>query len=379
MRQWRRYIHQNPELGFQEKKTSGLAAKVLRQAGWQVFTGIARTGVVGVLRGSRPGPTFAIRADMDALPIMEKNRCVYASQVPQVMHACGHDGNTAMALGAAVLLARYRTEWRGNVKIIFQPCEEVPPGGAQAMIRAGVLKSPEVAAIIAAHVDTSLPVGSIGIKSGLIMAAADAFTLIIRGKGGHGAMPHKSVDAISIAGQVITNVQHVIARELDPLEPAVISFGTIAGGAAYNVIADQVKLQGTIRTLSDQQRKKIPRQIERLAHGIAYAHRAKAAFTLELGHPALSNDEQITDQVRHAGNQVLGKTRVKILARPVMSGEDFTYFARAVPACFFRVGVGTKDPRYSYPWHHPRFDFAEQGLVSGAAVLVQTAREYLRA
>jgi amidohydrolase len=379
LRKWRRLIHQHPELGFQEKKTSALVAKVLRNAGWHVSTGIAKTGVVGVLRGKQAGPTFAIRADMDALPIQEKSQCAYASQVPQVMHACGHDGNTTMALGAAIVLARYREKLKGNVKLIFQPCEEVPPGGAQAMIRAGVLKSPVVTAMIAAHVDTSLAVGTIGVKTGPVMAAADAFTIVIQGQGGHGAMPHKSVDTIAVAGQVITNVQHVISRELDPLEPGVVSIGTIAGGDAYNIIADQVSMQGTIRTLTEQQRKKIPRQIERMVKAIARAHRAKASFTLELGHPALNNNARITDHVRRCGKQVLGRAQVKDFERPVMSGEDFTYFARAVPACFFQVGVGTKAAKYSYPWHHSRFDFDEQGLVAGVAVLVKTAKEYLQA
>jgi len=377
IRDWRRTLHHHPELGFQERRTSALVAKILNSTGWNVTSGLAKTGVVGLLKGSKSGPTIAIRADMDALPIQEQNTCAYASCVPGVMHACGHDGNTAMVLGAALLLSRFRTQLSGNIKLIFQPCEEVPPGGAQAMIQAGVLEAPKVNAIIAGHVDASLPVGTIGVKTGTVMAAADAFTLTIQGKGGHGAMPHKSVDAIAIAGQIISNLQNVIAREIDPLVPAVVSLGKIEGGTAYNVIADKVCLRGTLRTLDSKQRRELPQRVKRIVQAVARAHRGQCTFELEPGHPALVNDAKISDCVRRAGWQVLGRNRVKELTQPVMSGEDFTYFAARVPACFFRVGVSTANKRYQYPWHHPKFDLDEHGLVTGTAVLVRTALDFL--
>lgn len=376
MQTWRRQIHRQPELGFQEKKTAALVAKVLNAAGWKVKTQVAQTGVVGLLKGKNPGPVIAIRADMDALPIQEQTCAAYASQNENVMHACGHDGNTAMALGAATVLPYYAPQLNGSVKIIFQPCEEVPPGGAQAMIRAGVLASPQVSAILAGHVDTSLPVGTIGVQSGAVMAAADSFTLTIQGKGGHGALPHRSVDAIAIAGQIITNIQHVVSRETDPLGSVVVSIGTIAGGSAYNILAGQVVMQGTIRTLNDQQRRTVPQKLKRIASAVAQAHRGRAVFQVNSGHPALMNHSGMTQQFVQSSIRILGRSKVKILQQPIMSGEDFTYFARKVPACFFRVGVGDKK-RYSYPWHHPQFDFDEKGLVAGAAVMVQTVMDYL--
>jgi len=376
MQTWRRQIHQNPELGFEEKQTAALVAGVLRRTGWKVKTQVAKTGVVGLLKGKKSGPVIAIRADMDALPIQERTKSGYASRRSRVMHACGHDGNTAMALGAATILSRYAVQMAGSLKMVFQPCEEVPPGGAQAMIRAGVLDSPQVSAIIAGHIDTSLPAGIIGVKSGVMMAAADAFTLTIQGKGGHGAMPHRSVDAIAIAGQIITNLQHLAARETDPLKSVVISIGKISGGSAYNILAEQVVMQGTIRSLSDRKRRELPKRIAQIAAGVARAHRGSAQFVLNPGHPPLVNHEKITARLAQAGAYVLGKHKVRQIGQPMMSGEDFTYFARQVPACFFLVGAGDKK-KYHYPWHHPCFDFDEKGLVAGAAVMVQTVMDMI--
>jgi amidohydrolase len=315
---------------------------------------------------------------MDALPMQEQNTHAYVSRVAGVMHACGHDGNIAMALGAAFLLAQRRREFTGTIKLVFQPCEEKAPGGAKAMLAAHVLESPRVDAMLAGHVDTSLPLGTIGLKSGAMMAAADAFALTIQGQGGHGALPHKSVDAIAIAGQVISGLQQIISRERDPLEPAVLTIGTISGGSAYNIIADSVHMQGTIRTLNDQERKRIPQKVERVAKNIARAFGGSVNFKFEPGHPALYNHPHITQLVVQAGRQWLGARRVKILEQPVMSGEDFTYFARAVPACYFRVGVGGQEKKYQYPWHHPKFDFDERGLAVGATVLAGVAMEFLR-
>ncbi|MBN1594744.1 amidohydrolase [candidate division FCPU426 bacterium] len=377
MRAWRRAIHRWPELGFQEHKTSALVGKVLHQTGWKVLAGVAGTGVVGLLPGSHPGPCFAIRADMDALPLQEQNTCAYASHVAGRMHACGHDGNTAMVLGAAQLLAGAREHLRGSIKLIFQPCEEAPPGGALAMIAAGVLHSPRVEAVIAGHVDTTLPVGTIGVKAGPVMASADVIHLTIQGKGGHGALPHKSIDAIAVAGQVIANLQHLVSREQDPLEPAVLSLGTISGGSAYNVIADRVWIQGTLRTLQEKERRALPRRIARIAKGVARAHRAEALLTVERGHPALVNDSRMTKGVITSARCLSGRVKIKELLRPAMSGEDFTHFARVVPACFFRVGAGGKQKKYSFSWHHPRFDFDERGLIAGAAVLARTALDYV--
>jgi amidohydrolase len=376
---WRRRIHRHPELAFKEFKTAALAAEVLRSHGWEVQTRVAGTGVVGLLRGRQPGKTFAIRADLDALPLKEKSRAPYASRVAGVMHACGHDGNTTMALGAAVLLAKHRGELSGNVKIIFQPSEEAPPGGAVAMIRAGVLKRPRVDAMVAAHIDATTRLGRVALRAGAVMAATDRFVLTVVGQGGHGAFPHLSVDAVAVAAQVVSGLQQVVAREIDPLEPAVVTVGKISGGTAFNIIAGTVTLEGTLRSLTPALRRDLPRRVKRLAEGICRAHRAACRFELELGHPALYNHEGVTAAVRAAAKTIGGPAGVEELACPAMTGEDFTYFARAVPACFFRVGGRQAAKGFVHPWHHPDFDFDEQALTVGSAVLAQTAWDFLTA
>jgi amidohydrolase len=377
LQKWRRKIHQHPELGFKEHRTAKLAAEVLRKHGWDIKTGVAGTGVVGVLRGLPGEKTFAIRADMDALPIAEQSKAPYCSQVPGVMHACGHDGNTTMGLGAAVLLARHRSQFKGQVKVVFQPCEESPPGGAEAMIRAGVLHKPRVDAIIAGHMDATLPVGQIALRAGAVMAAADMFKLTIQGKGGHGAFPHRSVDAIAIAGHVLAGLQNLVSREVDPLEPAVLTIGQIQGGSAFNVIAETVTMRGTLRSLTPAMRRELPKRAAGIAQGICRAHRAQCRFELEPGHPALYNHTGITASVRAAAKKISGPKGVVELERPEMTGEDFTYFAASVPACFFRVGGRNAAKGFVNDWHHPAFDFDENALVIGTAVMVQTALDFL--
>lgn len=377
MRDWRRTIHAHPELGFKEKKTAALVAGVLRKNGWQVKTSVAGTGVVGLLGNPRSGKVMAIRADMDALPVQEKNSVAYRSSVPGVMHACGHDGNTTIALGAACILSEYKKKLNGQVKLIFQPCEEQPPGGAKAMIEKGVLNNPSPQFIIAGHMDAQLPLNRIGLKDDVIMANADAFSIIVNGKGGHGAMPHQCVDPIPVAAQIITNLQHVISRENNPLTPQVITIGQVEGGTAYNVIADQVMMKGTIRSLSKKERKNLPVQIKRIASRVAKAHRARAEFVMEEGHPALVNHVQVTGRVREAVWAELGKKGIVEFKYPAMSGEDFTYYSEQRPACFFHVGAAFAE-KNNYPWHHPEFDFDERALIGGACVLARTAWDYLK-
>lgn len=378
LQSWRRQIHRFPELGFQEKKTAQLVATVCRQAGWQVQTGVARTGVVAVLGPPKSKRVVAIRADMDALPIQEQSRHAYRSQVPQVMHACGHDGNVTLALGAAVLLGSLKKSLNGQVKLIFQPCEENPPGGAQAMIAAGALSAPKPDMIIAGHMDAQLPVKTIASKPGVIMANVGSFRIKVHGQGGHGAMPHCCVDPVVISAQIVTNLQQLVSREANPLAPQVVSIGRICGGSAYNVIADDVILEGTIRSLTKQERRLMPKQIKRIASSIAAAHRGHVTCEFEHGHPALVNDPQVTKAVMQAGAHLFGPRGVIEFKQPAMSGEDFTYYAQEVPACFFHVGAGFEDQRKNYPWHHPRFDFDERGLVAGTALLAHTALTYLK-
>jgi amidohydrolase len=265
----------------------------------------------------------------------------------------------------------------GNVKIIFQPCEEAPPGGAQALIRAGVLKHPSVDAIVAAHVDAATPVGRVALRAGAAMAATDRFVLTVLGQGGHGAFPHQCVDAIAVASQVVVGLQQLVSREIDPVEPAVVTVGKISGGTAFNIIAGNVTLEGTLRSLTTALRRDLPKRVKRLAQGICRAHRAHCRFALELGHPALYNHVGITAAVRAAAKKISGPAGVKELERPVMTGEDFTYFAQAVPACFFQVGGLQAAKGFVHPWHHPNFDFDEKALTIGAAVLAQTAWDFL--
>lgn len=377
LRQWRRRLHRYPELGFEEHRTAALVARVCRRAGWVVTTGVAQTGVVAVLSSKSRGPVIALRADMDALPIQETARHAYASRVPKVMHACGHDGNTTMALGVATLLGRFKDRLQGRVKLLFQPCEEFPPGGAQAMIKAGGLGRPAPDLIVAAHMDAQLPAGKIGLKPGIVMANVGKFKIRIIGKGGHGAMPHRCVDPVVIAAQVITNLQQIVSRECDPLASEVLTIGRCTAGSAYNVIAEDALLEGTIRSLTPQERRRLPLQIKRIAQAVAKAHRARAEVFIEDGHPALYNDAHATALVQQAALKVLGSKGMTLFNRPLMSGEDFTYFAAQRPACFFHVGGGFKDKQRNHPWHHPQFDFDENGLVTGTAVLTQTVLDYL--
>ncbi|MFH1864394.1 MAG: amidohydrolase, partial [Candidatus Eisenbacteria bacterium] len=252
----RRQIHMYPELGYQEKRTAEFVAKTLRQMGLEVTTGVAKTGVVGLLRGDSPGKTVALRADMDALPITERNNKPYKSRIDGVMHACGHDGNTTAVLGAAMLLAKERRNLHGNVKFFFQPSEEAPPGGAMPMIKEGVLRKPKVDFVIGVHVDPTVPAGKIGLRDGPMMAAADDFTLSVLGTASHGAKPHLGVDAIVLSAQVIVALQTIPSRIINPAHPVVVTIGTIKGGYRQNVIADRVDMEGTLRTLYAADRRK---------------------------------------------------------------------------------------------------------------------------
>lgn len=369
----RRQLHRYPELGFQEKRTAELINNTLITSGVQTKTGIATTGVVGLIQGNSTDPrTVAIRADMDALPIQEQSSPPYASTVPNVMHACGHDGHVAIALGAAMVLNKIRQQLPGNVKFIFQPAEE-GPGGAKVMIDKGVLQDPAVAAIFGLHLTNSLPVGQIGVCYGQTCASTDEIKLIISGKGGHGAHPHQAVDAVLTAAEVVVALQSIASRQLDPLQPFVLTIGTITGGYANNVIADKVELWGTVRTLSPTVRATIPDKIERLVAGITAAHGASYGFIYNAGYPPLVNDQALTALVAYSASMIVGSGNV-IELNPSMGGEDFAYFAEALPAAFFRVGSGSAN--FNFSGHHPQFDFDETAIGYGVKTLVQAVLDY---
>jgi amidohydrolase len=371
----RRQIHRYPELGTREFKTAALVEKTLAAAGVSTRR-IAGTGVVGIIAGRKKGVAgrvIALRADMDALPIQECTGKAYASRCAGIMHACGHDANTAMLLGAAMALAGQREFFGGKVKLVFQPNEE-SSGGAKSMIKAGVLKKPDIDAIVGIHVSPWLATGTLGLKRGEMMAAVDRFTIEISGDGGHGAYPHLGKDAIVIAAQVVTALQAVVARENDPVDPAVITVGTINGGERFNILCGRVTMVGTVRTLNKNVRRAIRLKMERKVHGIARAFGAVGTIVWEnLGVP-LINDPQMLDLCRRSGESVLGKNRVRLLEKPSMGGEDFAEYLQRVPGCFMYVGCGRGNV---YPWHHEKFDIDENVLSVGANLLADIAKRYL--
>jgi amidohydrolase len=366
----RRTIHQWPELGFQEERTSALIADHLRGLGLEVRTGVAQTGVLGILRGSGEGKTILLRADIDGLPIQEATSAPYASQHPGVMHACGHDGHTAILLAVASLLSEQRQHFTGTVKFAFQPAEELPPGGAQGMIAAGVLENPRVDAVFGLHLWNGLPIGTIGIDAGPIMASVDRFDVIIKGIGGHGAYPHTSVDPIVIGSQVVTALQSVVSREISPLAPVVVTVGKFQAGTAFNVIPSQAEISGTVRTVDAQIRQGMPARLERIIRGIATAMRAECKFTYDFGYPVTVNDTSKAMLARHIAAGIVGETNVRP-AGMTMGAEDMSYFLQAVPGCYLRLGSGNPDKGFIHSHHSAFFDFDEAALPIGIELLTR--------
>ena len=375
----RRDFHVHPELAYEEVRTAGIVADRLRALGVEdVRTGIAQTGVTGLIRGRKAGagPTVLLRADMDALPILEENEVEYRSQSPGVMHACGHDAHTAMLMGVARLLNERRDEFPGTVKLLFQPAEESPPGGAKPMIDAGVLEDPKVDAAFGLHIHQDGPVGTIELRPGPAMAAADRFHMVVRGKGGHGAKPQDSIDPIVIGAQIVTALQTLVAREVDPTEEAVVTVGTFMAGKAFNVIPDTAELGGTVRTFNAQNRDLLERRIGDLARGIAAAMGGDVDYSYTRGYPATVNDPDMTELVREEAARVVGEESVR--HAPLMMGaEDFSYFLEAVPGAFWFVG--SQNPERGLVWghHHPRFDLDEEAMAIGMESMVNVALRYL--
>jgi amidohydrolase len=371
----RRDFHSHPELGFQEVRTAGIVARELNTLGLEVTTGIAKTGVVALLEGGKPGPVILLRFDMDALPITEETGAEYASQTPGVMHACGHDGHTAIGLTVARMLYEHRQALAGTVKFVFQPAEE-GLGGAEGMVAEGVLNNPRPDVSLALHLWNEKPLGWLGIGSGPVMAASEIFKLRLVGKGGHGAAPHLSVDPIVAAAQVISGVQGIVARNVAPLQAAVISFTTIHAGETFNVIPPVVEMQGTIRTFEPQVRQRVLERFRQVVEGVAAAFECQAELDLKSITPAVINHPDVTARVRQVAAGLLPDSLADAECR-TMGSEDMAFLMRDIPGCFVFVGSANRERGLDASHHHPRFDFDETALPRGAALIAATAAAYL--
>jgi amidohydrolase len=372
---WRRDFHAHPELGFQEHRSAEIVAERLRELGYQVQTGVANTGVVGLLKGGQPGPVAMARFDMDALPVTEANETDYVSQNPGVMHACGHDGHMAIGLGVATLAARYREEMVGTLKLVFQPAEE-GGNGAEVMVREGVLENPRPDLILATHVWNSRPLGTIHVTRGAVMAAAEKWACTVRGKGGHGAMPHQTVDPIVAASTIVVALQTIVSRNVSPLETAVVTVGMIKGGEAFNVIPPQVNLGGTIRTYDSQVRDTVVRRMHEIVESVASAYNATAELEVTPMTPAVVNDAEVTEAVRAAAEAVVGPENV-FSGERTMGSEDAAFFTQEVPGCYLFLGSANAERGLDAAHHNPRFDFDEDVLPLGVAVLMHALAHYL--
>ncbi len=361
----RRDFHRHPELGFEEHRSAGIVAAELRKWGLEVTERVGKTGVVGVLRGAEAGPTVLVRADMDALPIQEENQTDYVSQNPGVMHACGHDGHMAMALTVARILSQHRDALHGTVKFVFQPAEE-GLGGAESMVKDGVLEGVDYA--LAMHLWNEKPLGWLGIADGPTMAAADRFQVRIVGKGGHAAHPDLTEDPVLAAAQVVNALQSIVSRHVDPLEAAVVSVTMVQAGTAFNIIPQDARLEGTIRTFEPQVTSEVRSRFVRVVHGVAQAMGCRAEIDLAPLTPAVINHPAVAAVVREAAAEVLPDAAVDAQAR-TMGSEDMALMMYDIPGCYFFVGSANAAKGLDWPHHHPRFDFDERALPAGVAVM----------
>lgn len=368
----RQHLHQYPELSFQEYKTCQFVKSKLES--WGIPTQImATTGVIGIIKGKNPNSrTIALRADMDALPIQEINEVPYKSQNDGIMHACGHDVHTSSLLGAAQILQALKDEWSGTIKLIFQPGEEKLPGGASILIKEGVLENPKPSQILGQHVEPLLEVGKVGIKGGLFMASADEIYVTVRGKGGHGARPHQCVDTILMASQMIVQLQQLVSRNADPLMPTVLTFGKIySEGGATNIIPNEVKILGTLRTFDEAWRATAHQRLKDMAQLICKSMGGSCDFDIIKGYPFLKNDEAFTQSTRLAMEDYLGAENIVDLPAR-MGGEDFAFYSQQMPACFYRLGV--QNPNGT-GLHTPNFDVNEDCLEVGAGLMAWLAMQ----
>ncbi len=375
---WRRHFHQNPEISNNEFETTAFINKILKKEKIRILPlKNMKTGTAALISGKmKNAKTVAIRTDIDALPIIEQNDIPFKSKTYGVMHACGHDVHMAVVLGSAILLNRMKDKLNGNVKFLFQPAEESPPGGASAMIKAGIMKNPRVNMVFGLHVDPSLPVGKFSLRDGPTMASVTDFDISVKGRTGHAAVPHRAVDAIAVAAELVDSMQKIISREIDPMGTAVITFGTIEGGTARNVIADRVRLRATARTLSPSTLKRLPRLIKRTVNGICRARGARADLEFIASYPVLDNHRSANRVLMESMNELFGSSNVTETPT-VMGGEDFAFYLREAPGAMFRLGIKNRRIGADKSWHSPEFMVDEEAIYYGTAALVDAAIRYL--
>lgn len=370
--EWRRYLHQHPELSFHEEKTAQFIYDTLSTFDNLELSRPTKNSVMARLIGSQPGKVLAMRADIDALAITEENTFDFISTNPGVMHACGHDGHTSMLLGTAKILSGMKDKIKGEVRFFFQHAEEIYPGGAEEMVQAGVMDGVDL--VIGTHLWSTMEYGTIGICPGPMMAAPDTFWINVFGKGGHAALPHQTIDSIAIASQVVTNLQHIVSRTTDPLDNLVLSVTKFVGGTTHNVIPGAVEICGTVRSFDKELRETVPKLMERVIKGITEAHGATYEFTYEFGYRPVINDAEVTQLMEEVVVEALGAEWVDHM-RPTMGGEDFSAYQQKAPGCFFYVGAGNKEKGITYPHHHPRFTIDEDALAVGVKMFVHAARK----
>ena len=373
---FRREIHSSPELGGCEKNTAAFISGILEDNDIELIRGVAGHGVVGLLRGSGE-KTIALRADMDALPMQDKKETEYSSRVSGVMHACGHDVHTAILIGSAIVLGSMRDRLKGNIKFIFQPAEESADGGACDMIKAGVLDGITPSAIVALHCYPELEVGRIAHKPGMMTAAADRIRIVVKGKSAHASRPHQSVDAVLVSSMVINAIHHIVSRQMDPLHAAVISIGTIRGGCAENIIADYVEMEGTVRTLDEEMREKMPEIIENTIRGVTDSVGAGYEFYYECWCPPVINDSSVDEMIKKSATDILGKENVVEMHQPMMGAEDFAFFTEKIPGALFRLGTSNREKGLVAPLHNSRFDVDEESIVIGTKLMSWIAARYV--
>ncbi len=374
----RRYLHMNPELSFQEFETAKFVAAKLKEMGITFQDNVAGTGLVGIIKGKKDnGKVVALRADMDALPIQEENNIDYKSKNNGVMHACGHDAHTASLLGAASILNELKENFDGSIKLIFQPGEEKIPGGASLMIKEGVLENPKPLSVIGQHVMPLIPSGKVGFRSGIYMASTDELYLKVKGKGGHGAMPHLNIDPVLITSHLIVAMQQIVSRVTNPTMPSVLSFGKVIANGATNVIPNDVYIEGTFRTLNEQWRNEAHQRMLDLAHQLVQSMGGQLEFEIRKGYPVLINDEDLTAKVKNNAIDYLGSENVLDLDI-WMAAEDFSFYSQLVPACFYRLGTRNESKGIISSVHTNTFDIEEDSLKTGSGLMAYLAIKELQ-